>query len=129
MISPIAALYGNAQHGYFYNLFFIILVFSVGFMWAKTLLESWVIFVAALIISHKQKRKVNRETLFTARKVVILLFALITLVGIPLEHQDMAVWEMLVSILFLSTVYVLHMYITYRLTKHHLNNLYIKYLV
>jgi len=127
IISPFMAIYSTAPHGYIYNLFFGIFVFSVVFMWAKTFLELWVVFVVALVISHRQRDKINIGILIKSRKIGIILFTVITVIGIPLEHQE--VGKILAGITLLPLTYVLHMYIPYMLTKKHLNKLYNKHLV
>ena len=126
IISPFMAIYSSAPHGYFYNLFFGFFVFSVAFIWYKALLELWVIYVIALVLSHRQKNKINKEIIIKSRQNGIILFTIITVIGIPLEHQEAG--KILAGITLLPIAYVLHMYIPYKFTKKHLNRLYVKYL-
>ena len=54
VISPFTALNEFSQNGYLYDLFFGLFVFTVTFIWAKTLLELWVVFAITLIVSYKK---------------------------------------------------------------------------
>ena len=127
IISPFMAIYSTGPHGYIYNLFFIFFVFSAAFMWGKTLLELWVIYVISLVMSHKQKISITKEVLIKSRKIGIIIFTVITVIGIPLEHQE--VGKIFAGITLLPLAYILHMYIPYKLTKKHLNNIYNKHLM
>ena len=96
-------------------------------MWGKTLLELWVIYVISLVMSHKQKISITKEVLIKSRKIGIIIFTVITVIGIPLEHQE--VGKIFAGITLLPLAYILHMYIPYNLTKKHLNNIYNKHLM
>ena len=127
VISPFMSLLEPPGDRYLYNLIFGFFVFSVVFIWYKILLKLWVVFAVALIISYRQHNKINKEILIKSRKIGIIIFTIITVTGIPLEHQEAV--KIVAGIILLPTAYAAHMYIPYMLTKKHLDKLYNKFLV
>ena len=127
VISPFAALNEITSGGYLYNLFIGVFYFSVAFIWAKTLFELWVIFIVALFISKNKKEKINKKIIIESRKIVIVLYIIITFIGIPLEHQEPD--KIIAGITLLPLAYILQMYIPYQFTKKHLKKLYAKFLI